>query len=81
MFAQHGLLETFNIKTRAPLVDTYIKFRERRAVANNHRAATIPILAQVPIPRLRQCTLSPSYREYFAIGPEIVDSSPVQRSC
>jgi hypothetical protein len=81
MFAQHGLLETFSIKTSVPLVDTYIKFREQRAVANNHQAATIPVLAQELFPRLPQRTLSPSYRAYFAIGPETVDSSPVQRSC
>lgn len=81
MFAQHGLLEAFSVKTRAPLVDTYIKFRERRVVANNHQAATIPGQAQEPFPRLPQCILSPSYRACFAIGPETVEFSPVQRSC
>lgn len=81
MFAQHGLLETFSVMTRAPLVNTYIKFQEQQAAANNHQAATTPVLAQELFPRLPQCTLSPSYRAYFEIGPETADSSPVQRSC
>jgi len=81
MFARHGLLETFSVKTRPPLVNTYIKFQEQQAVASNHQAATIPVLAQELFPRQPQCTLSPSYRAYFAIGPETADSWPVQRSC
>ena len=79
MFAQHDLLEMFNIETRAPSVDTYIKSRGQRAVANNHQAAVIPVQVPELFPRLPRYTLSPSYQADFVIGPGIVDSSPVQR--
>jgi len=81
MFAQHDLLEMFSLETREPLVDTYIKSREQRAAVNNHPAAMTPVQARALFPRLPQYTLSPSYQAYFVIGPEIVDSSPVQRWC